>query len=155
MPYSNSPNYRTLNLSKLGIADIPSIYYIRHKQHLEPMQPHYHKDCLEIGLCLRGQFVLENNNSLYNVVAGDLFINNPESAHRMLDYPKGTVLYGMLIRMEKEKLLRFTKVESSEIKSRSINCPRTWQLTQTLLNTPLSISSVNTTLCRDATGSST
>ena len=123
MPYSHSPNYRTLYLSKVGISDIPVIYYIRHKQHLEPMQPHYHKDCLEIGLCLRGQFVLENNNSLYNVLAGDLFINNPESAHRMLDYPKGTVLYGMLIRMDREKLLRFTKVETSEIKTRLYQLP--------------------------------
>lgn len=123
MQYSNSPNYRAFNLTKVGIPDIPVIYFVRHKQHLEPIEPHCHKDCFEIGLCLRGQFVLENDNTEYNILAGDLFLNNPDVAHRMLDYPKGTVLYGLLMRMDREKLLRFTKTESSEIRSRLYQLP--------------------------------
>ncbi|MFA7174903.1 MAG: AraC family transcriptional regulator [Kiritimatiellia bacterium] len=118
MKIGSEPNYRALNLSTVGIPDIPVIYFIRHKKHLEPVQRHCHKDCFEIGLCLCGRFVLENNHLQHNVLAGDLFINNPDVAHRMLDYPKGTVLYGMLLRTDKQRLLRFTKAESSEIRRR-------------------------------------
>ncbi|MDA3925326.1 MAG: AraC family transcriptional regulator [Kiritimatiellae bacterium] len=123
MQPGNTPAYRALNLSKVGIPNIPIIYFVRHKQHLEPVQRHCHKDCFEVGLCLRGRFVLENDNSQYNILAGDLFVNNPDVAHRMLDYPKGTVLYGMLLRTDKQNLLRFTKAESSEIRKRLYQLP--------------------------------
>lgn len=111
-------DYQELSLSKVGIPDIPVIYLVRHKKRLEPVQRHFHKDFFEIGLCLRGRFVLENDNVQYNVFAGDMFINNPDVAHRMLDYPKGAVLYGMLLRTNRQRLLRFTEAESSEIRRR-------------------------------------
>lgn len=123
MKIGKTPDYRAINLSTLGIPDIPAIYFIRHQTHLKPVERHFHKDCFEIGLCLRGRFILENNTLQYNVLAGDLFINNPDDAHRMLDYPKGTVLYGMLLRMDKQKLLRFTKTESDEIRTRLYQLP--------------------------------
>jgi hypothetical protein len=54
MSYSDEPNYRAFNLAKIGIADIPVLYFIRHTKRLAPIEPHYHKGCFEIGLCLRG-----------------------------------------------------------------------------------------------------
>jgi len=124
MRYGDTPNYRALDLTKVGITDIPIIYFIRHTQRLEPVEPHCHKGCFEIGLCLRGSLLLENQGTKYKVLAGDIFLNKPEDAHRLLDYPKDTVLYGMLIRTENKKnaLLRFTKSESREI------CQRLHQL---------------------------
>ena len=58
-------------------------------------------------------------------MADDLFFNRPEDAHRLLDYPKGTVLYGMLIRTEgsKRTLLRFTQAESAEVRKRLYALP--------------------------------
>ena len=123
MHFADTPNYRALNLTKVGIPDIPIVYFIRHKQHLDPVPPHYHKNCFEIGLCLRGRFILENNALQYNILASDLFINNPETTHRMLDYPKGTVLYGMLIRTDRQNILRFTQAESTEIRTRLYQLP--------------------------------
>jgi len=120
MRYGDLPNYRAFNLAKIGIPHIPVLYFIRHTQRLAPIEPHCHKGCFELGLCLRGSLVLENNGTRHNVLAGGIFINKPEDAHRLLDYPKGTVLYGMLIRTESPKhtLLRFTKAESAEIRKR-------------------------------------
>ena len=92
MSYSDEPNYRAFNLAKIGIADIPVLYFIRHTKRLAPIEPHYHKGCFEIGLCLRGSLVLENNGERHTLLADDLFFNRPEDAHRLLDYPKGTVL---------------------------------------------------------------
>ena len=114
------PNYRAFDLAKIGIPDIPILYFIRHTQRLAPVEPHCHRGCFEIGLCLRGSLVLENNGAQHTVLADGLFFNRPADAHRLLDYPKGTVLYGMLIRTESPKhtLLRFTKAESSEIRKR-------------------------------------
>ncbi len=123
MHSGDKPSYRALNLAKIGIPDIPTIYFVRHKQHLDPVPPHYHKGCFEIGLCLRGRFVLENKDLKHNILAGQLFINNPEDTHRMLDYPKGTVLYGVLIKTNKQNILRFTKVESAEIRKRLYKLP--------------------------------
>lgn len=125
MSYSDEPNYRAFNLAKIGIADIPVLYFIRHTKRLAPIEPHYHKGCFEIGLCLRGSLVLENNGERHTLLADDLFFNRPEDAHRLLDYPKGTVLYGMLIRTEgsKRTLLRFTQAESAEVRKRLYALP--------------------------------
>jgi AraC-like DNA-binding protein len=120
MPYLDTPNNRAFNLAKVGIPDIPVLYFIRHTQRTPPVEPHYHKGCFEVGLCLRGSLVLENNGAQYTVLAGGIFFNKPEDPHRLLDHPKGAVLYGMLIRTANAKgaLLRYTKAESAEIRNR-------------------------------------
>jgi AraC-like DNA-binding protein len=125
MRYGDTPDYRSFNLAKVGIPDIPVLYFIRHTQRLEPIAPHHHKGCYELGLCLRGSLVLENKGAQYTVLAGGMFFNQPEDTHRLLDYPKGTVLYGMLIRTgnTKSALLRFTRAESKEIRARFEQLP--------------------------------
>jgi AraC-like DNA-binding protein len=125
MRYGDDPNYRALDLANVGIPDIPIMYFIRHTQRLEPIAPHCHKGCFEIGLCLRGSLVLENNGTQHTILAGGMFLNQPEDAHRLLDYPKGSVLYGILLRTNAPKgsFLRFTKAESQEIRSRFHQLP--------------------------------
>ena len=120
MPYLDTQDHRAFDLTKIGVPDIPMLYFIRHKQRTPPVEPHYHKDCFEIGLCLRGSLVLENNGVRYTVLAGEIFFNKPEDPHRLLDHPKGAVLYGMLIRTVNAKgtLLRYTNAESAEIRGR-------------------------------------
>ena len=125
MRYGDEPNYRSFDLAKIGIADIPVLYFIRHTKRLAPVEPHYHKGCFEVGLCLRGSLILENSKERHTLLADDLFFNHPEDVHRLSDYPKGTVLYGMLIRTEgpKRTLLRFTQAESTEIRKRLYALP--------------------------------
>jgi len=120
MRYGDLSNYRAFDLTRIGIPDIPILYFIRHTQRLEAVEPHCHKGCFEIGLCLRGSLTLENNGTRHTVLAGGVFMNKPEDAHRLLDYPKGTVLYGMLIRLGRARktLLRFTRPETAEIRDR-------------------------------------
>lgn len=120
MQYLDTPDHRVFDLSKVGVPDIPVLYFVRHTQRTAPVEPHCHRGCFEIGLCLRGSLVLENNGAQHTVLAGGIFFNKPQDAHRLLDYPKGTVLYGMLIRTANAKggLLRFTKAESGEIRDR-------------------------------------
>jgi len=121
----DTPDYRAFDLAKVGIPDVPVLYFVRHTQRLPPVEPHYHTGCFEIGLCLRGSLVLENKGVQHTMLAGGLFFNNPEDPHRLLDYPKGTVLYGMLLRAENKKktLLRFTRAESAEIRDRLHQLP--------------------------------
>jgi len=125
MSYGDHPNHRVLDLTKSGIPDIPILYFIRHTQRLDPVAPHCHKGCFEIGLCLRGSLTLENNGLRHTVLAGGTFLNKPEDAHRLLDYPKGSVLYGMLIRLgaTRKTLLRFTRTETEEIRARLRQLP--------------------------------
>ncbi len=121
----DTPDYRAFDLAQVGVPDVPVLYFVRHTQRLAPIAPHCHKGCFEIGLCLRGSLVLENNEDQHTMLAGDIFFNKPEDPHRLLDYPKGAVLYGMLIRAESAKgtLLRFTKTESAEIRARLQRLP--------------------------------
>ena len=123
--YSDSPDCRVLDLAKVGIPDVPVLSFIRYTRRKAPVEPHCHKGCFEIGLCLRGYFVLESNNAQHTILAGDVFLNNPEDAHRMLDYPKGTVLYILMLRTEnpKGRFLRFTKAESADIRARLRQLP--------------------------------
>ncbi len=125
MRYLDTPDYRALDLAKVGIPDIPVLYFVRHTQRTAPVEPHCHRGCFEIGLCLRGSLVLENNGEQHTVLAGGIFFNKPQDAHRLLDYPKGTVLYGMLLRTANAKggLLRFTKAESAQIRNRFNQLP--------------------------------
>lgn len=125
MHYGEQPNYRAFDLAKIGIPDVPVLYFIRHAQRLAPIEPHCHKGCFELGLCLRGSLALENNGVRHHVLAGGIFMNKPEEAHRLLDYPKGTVLYGMLIRTETPQgtLLRFTRAETMVIRDRLRHLP--------------------------------
>jgi len=123
--YADTPDCRVLDLSKVGIPDVPVLSFVRHTQRTAPIEPHFHKDCFEIGFGLRGSFLLENNNAQHTILAGSIFLNNPEDAHRMLDYPKGTVLYVMMLRTKnpKGRFLRFTKAESAEISERLHQLP--------------------------------
>ena len=123
--YSDSPDCRVLDLTKIGIPDVPVLSFIRYTHRIPPIEPHCHKGCFEIGLCLRGYFILETNNVQQTIRAGDIFLNNPEDAHRMLDYPKGTILYVMMLRTEnpKGRFLRFTKAESNEIRNKLHQLP--------------------------------
>ena len=123
--YSDSPDCRVLDLTKVGIPDVPVLSFIRYTRRQAPVDPHCHKGCFEIGLCLRGYFVLENNHNQHTIMAGDMFINTPDAAHRMLDYPKGTVLYFMMLRTENSKgrFLRFTRAESEEMRARLYQLP--------------------------------
>ncbi|MDA3924077.1 MAG: AraC family transcriptional regulator [Kiritimatiellae bacterium] len=123
--YSDSPDCKVLDLTKIGIPDIPVLSFIRYTYRKPPIAPHNHKGCFEIGLCLRGYFVHETNNVQQTIVAGDIFLNNPEDAHRMLDYPKGTILYVIMLRTEnpKKRFLRFTKAESNEIRNKLLQLP--------------------------------
>ena len=125
MRYLDTPDHRVFDLSKVGVPDIPVLYFVRHTQRTAPVEPHCHRGCFEIGLCLRGSLVLENNGAQHTVLAGGIFFNKPQDAHRLLDYPKGTVLYGMLIRTGKPKgrFLRFTQAESTEIRARLYQLP--------------------------------
>lgn len=123
--YLDSPDCRVLNLAKVGVPDVPVLSFIRYTRRQAPVAPHCHKGCFEIGLCLRGYFVLETNSIQHTILAGSMFLNNPEDAHRMLDYPKGTVLYILMLRTENRKgrFLRFTKAESAEVRDRLHQLP--------------------------------
>ncbi|MDD4871847.1 MAG: AraC family transcriptional regulator [Kiritimatiellae bacterium] len=125
MKYLDTLNYRAFDLAKVGVPDIPVLYFVRHTKRTPAIEPHHHKGCFEIGLCLRGSLILENNGVQHTVLAGGIFFNKPEDAHRLLDYPKGTVLYGMLIKTKSPNgtLLRFTRAESTEIRNRFHQLP--------------------------------
>ena len=123
--YADTPDTRVLNLAKIGIPDVPVLSFVRYTRREAPIDPHRHKNCFEIGLCLRGYFILENNGAQHTIRAGGMFLNNPEDAHRMLDYPKGTILYNMNLLTEnpKGRFLRFTQAESTEIRARLHQLP--------------------------------
>lgn len=127
MTYLDKPNHRSLDLAAVGVPDVPVLYFIRHGHRLLPVETHFHKGCYEFGLCLRGDITLENRGVQYPVRAGDLFVNHPEAPHRLMDYPKGAVLYGLLLNTSgpNARFLRFTKAECNEICARLSNLPPT------------------------------
>lgn len=120
-----SRDYQAFDLTELGIADVPIVYSIRHTKLLEAIELHIHKGCFEIGLCLRGSLTLENCGTQHHILAGEMFLNKPQDAHRLLGYPKGTVLFGMLLRTEnaRKTFLRFNDKESQEVVERLNQLP--------------------------------
>ena len=61
---------------------------------------HAHAGCLEVGLCLRGTLVLENNARRHSLMPGDLFVNRPDEKHRLQALPKGDVHYWVHLRLQ-------------------------------------------------------
>lgn len=120
MAYKDTPDYRAYDLGKAGFPEIPVIYYIRHTHYLEPVATHFHDSCFEVGVCVRGSLTLQSNDQEHSILAGDIFVNQPDDIHRLSSYPKGSVLYGMLIKNQPRgtPLLGFTKAETREIYKR-------------------------------------
>lgn len=94
---------RMINLEKLGVPGVPMLGITRSVRYGCTVQEHAHAGCYEIGLCLRGTLVLENNKKSHSIMPGDLFINQPDEKHRLQVLQKGDVHYWTHLRMEQSK----------------------------------------------------
>ena len=125
MRYGDLSNYRAFDLTRIGIPDIPILYFIRHTQRLEAVEPHCHKGCFEIGLCLRGALTLLNNGQEHRIMPGDLYLNKPADTHCLTAHPKGTVIHWLLIREPRrgQAFLRLTHPEARDLWRRLTRLP--------------------------------
>lgn len=90
---------RMLMLEKEGVPGIVLLGHSYFRHHSQAAKEHVHEGCVEIVLCLRGALVFQNQRQHYRLMPGDLLINRPGDRHRLVTYPKGLVLYWMLVKV--------------------------------------------------------
>lgn len=95
--YCETPEQRVLNLATVGVPEVPELGMSRFRHNIVPVREHGHGDCIEIGLCLRGDLTLLNNKVEYRVMPGDIFLNRPEVLHCLKANPHGTLLNSLLL----------------------------------------------------------
>ena len=66
--YCDSPERRVLDLAEAGLPEVPALGRTRYTHVIEPVAPHRHADCLEIGLCLRGALTLSSGSETHRVM---------------------------------------------------------------------------------------
>lgn len=88
-----------VNLEDLGVPGVPMLGITRSLRYGCSVSEHAHAGCLEIGLCLRGTLVLENEGVCHSIMPGDLFVNHPDEKHRLQALPKGDVHYWIHLRL--------------------------------------------------------
>ena len=96
---SDADQRRMLMLEKEGVPGIVLLGHSQFRHHSQAAAEHVHEGCIEIVLCLRGALVFQNQKRHYRLMPGDLLINRPGERHRLVTYPKGLVLYWMLVRV--------------------------------------------------------
>ena len=96
---SDADQRRMLMLEKEGVPGIVLLGHSQFRYHSQAAAEHVHEGCVEIVLCLRGALVFQSQKRHYSLMPGDLLINRPGERHRLVTYPKGLVLYWMLVRV--------------------------------------------------------
>ena len=64
-----------VDLEALGVPGVPVLGYTRSISYGWAVEEHAHVGCIEVGLCLRGALVLENQAIRHSLMPGDLFVN--------------------------------------------------------------------------------
>ncbi|MDD2599312.1 MAG: AraC family transcriptional regulator [Kiritimatiellae bacterium] len=123
--YRCTPEQGVFDLAEAGLPEVPALGFSRYGRAIASVEAHRHKDCLEIGLCLRGALTLLNNGQEHRIMPGDLYINKAEDLHCLTTHPKSTIIYWMLIRTpsNNKPFLRLTFDEASDIWNRLNQLP--------------------------------
>ncbi len=123
--YCDTPERRVLDLSDVGLPEIPALGKTLYRNTSPTGTLHRHTDCLEIGLCLRGALTLLNSDSQHSIMPGDLYLNKPQETHCLTKSPYGTIVNWLLLRRPTpgKPYLRLSATEAQDIWQRLNSSP--------------------------------
>jgi AraC-like DNA-binding protein len=97
--YSDTPERKVVSLEADGIACVPAIGFDNFQRAWKVPEVHYHPECLEISLCLRGSFGFEFRGQTRTLLPGNVAVSGPDDPHRFSSYPKRLSKYWFLFRI--------------------------------------------------------
>lgn len=114
-----------MNLSEVGVPEVPELGVSRFRHKIAPVWEHRHEGCIEIGICLRGDLTQLNNRAIYRIMPGDIFVNRPEETHCLTTHPHGAILNWLQLRAPRANrpYLSLKAREAHEIWSRLYSLP--------------------------------
>lgn len=112
--YQDRPERRILDLEKEGTPGIPVLGLTRHTRLVTPDKEHVHPGIIEFGLCLRGALTLSSRGENYRIMPGQIFVNQPNTPHRLTAQPRGLFLYWMHVRITPSETGAFLKLPKRE-----------------------------------------
>lgn len=96
IPYSDEPNVRVVDLRTEGADCIPALGYSKFVAINQKPVLHYHPNCVEIVLCLKGNLILETPDGDQPFLPGLVFAVTPDLPHRLQNNPSGLTTYTLL-----------------------------------------------------------
>ena len=97
--YSDTPERKLVSLEADGIACVPAIGFDNFQRAWKMPEVHYHPECLEISLCLRGSLGFEFRGQTRTLLPGNVAVSGPDDPHRFSSYPKRLSKYWFLFRI--------------------------------------------------------
>ena len=97
--YSDTPERKVVSLEADGIACVPAIGFDNFQRAWKVPEVHYHPECLEISLCLRGSLGFEFRGQTRTLLPGNVAVSGPDDPHRFRSYPKRLSKYWFLFRI--------------------------------------------------------
>ena len=97
--YSDTPERKVVSLEADGIACVPAIGFDNFQRAWKVPEVHYHPECLEMSLCLRGSLGFEFRGQTRTLLPGNVAVSGPDDPHRFSSYPKHLSKYWFLFRI--------------------------------------------------------
>ena len=97
--YSDTPERKVVSLEADGIACVPAIGFDNFQRAWKVPEVHYHPECLERSLCLRGSLGFEFRGQTRTLLPGNVAVSGPDDPHRFSSYPKRLSKYWFLFRI--------------------------------------------------------
>jgi hypothetical protein len=97
--YSDTPERKVVSLEADGIACVPAIGFDNFQRAWKVPEVHYHPECLEMSLCLRGSLGFEFRGQTRTLLPGNVAVSGPDDPHRFSSYPKRLSKYWFLFRI--------------------------------------------------------
>lgn len=97
--YREEDGFRVIDIRKEGVDCIPALTYSDFRSIRDTPDMHYHPDCMELCLCVRGDLTLETPGRDYPFLPGSIFVSAPDEPHRVKSNPCGLKTYRILFRI--------------------------------------------------------
>lgn len=99
--YCDEPGFRVLDLRPDGADCIPVLRSSDFSAIRRGVGFHFHPDCMEFSLCLKGNLIFDTPDREYPFLPGSIFVSAPDEPHHLRNNPSGLKIYGILFRIPK------------------------------------------------------
>ena len=101
--YCDEPGYRVLDLRPDGVDCIPVLGFSSFTSVRKGPDFHFHPDCMEFCLCLKGNLVFDTPKREYAFLPGLVFVSAPDQPHHLRSNPYGLKVCRVLFRIPKNR----------------------------------------------------
>lgn len=99
--YCDNPGCRVLDLRADGVSCIPVLRFNDFHSVRQGPNFHYHPNCMEFCLCLKGNLVFDTPDNEYPFKPGNVFASAPHELHHLRSNPSGLKVCSILFKIPK------------------------------------------------------